>query len=319
MKRPKLPRITISKTVLIRLFFLALAGFLWVLITYAGSGFSQQVTQTIRIEDIPGVLAAESSQEVVLKAQVRTEGVRMLGLRISGLPKISISYADLTMRERKPGNFTWMVDRDFALIEEQFAGEVQLISLRPDSVIITTTPLVHKKIPVVLQGAPPLKLPYAQAGEPRLNPDSITLSGTASDLERYAFWPVDAGALKPGNHPGEFSAQLDAPEDFMGISHRTLRVVIQAVPTTAWKGKIPVRIQGVPATETAAVFPDSVAVSFPIRTDEYPRHPKAEWVAVIRYADWKDAGFPRQMQPVFMRKGEEPLLLEPVRILRLKP
>ena len=319
MKRPKLPRITVSKSILTRVFFLALAAFLWVLIAYAGSGFSQQVTQTIRIEDIPGVLAAESSQEVVLKAQVRAEGMRMLGLRLSGLPTISISYADLSMRENKPGNFTWLVNRDFGLIEERFSGEAQLISLRPDTIILTTTPLTHKKIPVVLQGVPPLKLPYAPMGSPVLSPDSITLSGTAADLERYAFWPVNAERLKPGNHPGEFSAQLEAPEVFMGLSHRTLRVTIHAVPTTAWKGKIPVRIQGVPATETVEVFPDSVPVSFPIRTDEYPRHPKSEWVAVIAYSDWKKAGYPRQMQPVFNRKGDFPLLLEPVRILRIKP
>jgi hypothetical protein len=299
------------KDLLQRLAFVGLAAFLWLLTKSASTGFSLHLTQEIVITDIPGVIPEETNQTVHVELLVKTAGVKSLGLRLSGLPTLTLGYHTLTMSTWGTEDLLWWVANNRSLLEEELPDGVQLIHLKPDSLFLPITPMASKSIPVVFRGIVPLPTGYQTTDQPQLEPQSVVVYGPQDALDGIQELALNPSQLESGTSPGVYEAKIE-PLNRLTFSHQRILMQVKVEPFTEWKGKIPVSVVGVPKGLKVVAVPDSVDVSIPVPIRLYRKRPQADWVAQIHYPAWKEAGQPEWVRPV-LNLPSGPLLLPAIR------
>lgn len=300
-----------------RLAFVALAAFLWVVTKSASTGFALHVTQEVDIVDIPGVIPEEATQSVAVELILKGSGLKMLGLRLSGLPTLNLGYHQLNISTWGQEDLLWWVAQNRTLFESELPDGIVLVDVKPDSLFLPITPIASKAIPVLFQGVIPLPEGYQAMDIPRFEPKSVVVYGPQDDLSTLNELALGPADMEAGTAPGLFEAKLE-PRGRLTFSHQRILMTVQTEPFTEWHGAIPVVWSGVPRGIQVWSIPDSVQVSIPVPVRLYRRQAHADWVAAVDYAAWKASGSPELIQPMLQLPGG-PILLPAIRPIAIVP
>ena len=267
-RRVNLPAVALS---------LAVAVGLWV-------SFSLRETYTVvadvrlRVAAVPDGQALSARPPPVARATFRGEGWKLLLLARTA-PVVSL-YADAEA-----------VDLERAVAASGLPAGVDVQGVRPQTIRLDLDRRVVRRVPVRLVSSIRTDPSFGLLRPPRLLPDSVTVSGAASLVDRLDAWPTVR--LDAADARASFTVPVALQDTLAGLvtaSGRTTTVQVSIAEFTEGTRSLPVRVanapRGAPAVRTE---PARVQATYRVpitRDDAYGQAARAPgFVAVVDYRD----------------------------------
>ncbi|MDR2414940.1 MAG: YbbR-like domain-containing protein [Odoribacteraceae bacterium] len=268
--------------------FLVVAVMLWFL-NALGKEYVTEVTYPVKYGDIPKgkILEPDAPREITL--EIRAHGFSLLRHKLSTsfLPVVLNVNSDLLQKSdvmEKRVNMTDIKER----LAAQFHSDIQVLRVKPESILFKFARLKSKKLPVVHDTRYALRPQYILQEEITISPDSVVVEGPAAiiDTLRVArLAPVIFEDLYknvsrnvplleiPGVHPLVEEA----------------RVSIKVERYTEGRKSILVIARNLPASLKLRLFPSSVEVTYNVGLSRYDQVLDAHFVLSVDYRQVADA------------------------------
>lgn len=165
---------------------------------------------------------------------------------------------------------------------------LRVVDAAPATLNLSTAPLVTRRVPVVLRGAPAFAPTFDLSDSIRLLPESLTVTAAAPVVQGLRAWPTDRLDLTGLRDTARLTLAL--ADTLAGLASVPTRLVRVTVPVSAYTGAerdVEVRVRGVPPG-AARLTPDppTLRVRFRVRLGQYEAAMRAlDFYADVHYDD----------------------------------
>jgi hypothetical protein len=231
-----------------------LGMFLWFSVNLREQ-YQVTVDAPLTIDGIPEGMAIRTPVPASLQLRFRGDGWRLATLLIGSVPHLHVPLSSLA-----PENPT--ISLNEVLDRIALARGVQLIDMNPDTVSVMLDRRGEKRVAVLPDLALSFRDGYGQVGPVIVSPDSITVYGATTVLERISAWHTSAVRFDDLKNPLEedvpVAGSLDHPLDFSPASVK-IRVNIQPFAEKVFSG-LPVEIHLLPQNRDVIFIPPKVDI-----------------------------------------------------------
>jgi len=262
-----------DRRLIVFLFFVVLATIFWFL-NQLEEEYTTEISLPVRYTNFPEekILANELPDHFDLR--VRGYGYKLLEYKISNkfLP-YSINVNSLTLRMHAKSSYskffslTRLLNQD---IEDQISSELEIVSIKPDTLFFEFAERIFKKVPVVSSLNVVPETQYMIRGDIQFVPDSIIISGANTIVDTIDFVNTKTADLIDLNmdYEGDIGLQKISSIDF---SKNEVDVKINIEKFTEGTQIIPVVINNVPDTIIVRTFPKEVRVTYHVALSDYDK------------------------------------------------
>lgn len=148
-------------------------------------------------------------------------------------------------------------------------SDVSIIQVQPSQLNIETEQKAIKVVPIVNNVRLNLREQFGLLSEPQITPDSITISGGASRLEKINQWQTAEILINDVNSDIQRTIPLQAPESGLSLSPDVVSFEAQVAEFTEAEVRVPVRTRNLPAGRAVTFNPSSVTVRFDVPLEQY--------------------------------------------------
>lgn len=182
-----------------------------------------------------------------------------------------------------PSHLTVLTLRDFS---EQLGGRlgIQPISMTPESLHITLDELATKRIPVEARYTPTFRDGYGQVGWAIVQPETVSVSGARSILERIEAWPTAHQVFEQVRQPVDAVVPLNDSISSLTFSPDQVRLRLN-VQQFAEKhfSEIPIELVSVPQNREIILSSSKLEVFVRGGIDQLSRVNSNSFRAVVDY------------------------------------
>ncbi len=249
---------------------LAIATLFWFL-----NMLTKSYTTTMRVpvmyEHAPGdrLIAVELPDSA--DADIRASGFTLLACKLWRKP----GTITLDLREARiingTADYALAVNRQNEQSTKQLGHGLRLLRLRPDTIILTYSGKVSKRVPVrpkiLVNCAPAFRL----GDSIRTNPAWITITGAEAIVQKIDFVETESRTYTDLDHDiNENLAIVRSGElEQVDLSSSTVQLSIPVGRYTEGKMSVPVELENVPSNVVLRTFPDKVDVLFQIPVESF--------------------------------------------------
>ena len=220
-----------------------------------GSEYQTSVAIPVVLENIRPNRALARPVPPSVTIKVQTTGWRILGLSFMPTPRYALDLSDVSSRYS-------FVTRNDAESRLGLPAEIRTLDIKPDTIAVVLDEKIRKSVPV----APVVQLSfregYGLVGDVVSVPESVSLTGARSLLERIDRWPTMPRSFTGLKNDVKARVPLSDSLAF-GISASPSIVDIQGdIQPTAEKSfkAIPVEMNEVPANRVVVLIPPKVDI-----------------------------------------------------------
>ncbi len=192
-------------------------------------------------------------------------------------------------------------------------GIQQVTDIRPDTLFFLLDDFAEKKVPVILKQEIGYNTLFEPKGKPKIEPDSITISGSATAVDTLQSWPslpviaLDAKANLSG------TIELQQPQVFnLQLSQNSVNYNIEVEEFTEKTLEIPINPVNLPEATSVIIYPKTAKVSFRVSFSDFKEVEAGMFTAVADFAD-VDLGSNQPVRVVLAKKAYK------VSNIRIKP
>lgn len=110
---------------------------------------------------------------------------------------------------------------------------------------------------------------YGFITEPRLEPDSVTISGAASLINPITSWETVEVNINDVNSSIDRDIRLESPERGIRLDPAEVRMTVDVAEFTEAEVRVPVRTRNMPPGRAVTYNPSSVTVRFNVPITQY--------------------------------------------------
>ena len=233
----------------------ALIGvFLWLSVNLREQ-YQLVIAAPFSVDEVPEGMAIRTPVPRSVQLRFRGDGWRLAGLLLG--PDLSVT---IPLSSLPHGSRTITVNEIIERIS--ISPGVQLVDVKPDTVAVWLDHLRTKRVPVVPEFTVSFKEGYGQVGAVLLSPDSITVSGAETVLERIASWKTAPTSFEELKAPVETMVPLAlSVGPIVRSSPSTVRVRINVEPFAekVFSG-LPVEIRRLPPNRDVIFIPPKIEI-----------------------------------------------------------
>ena len=279
-------------TVKVRQYALALvvAFFVWLLHNLS-LDYSSYLQYRVRLStDIEGYRSTALSNEVLL-LRGKGSGFYILKTKVRrhtfSRIELAVGRKYLTPVKGEEGVFMLKVS-DVAEKIRESVEDFEIDFIETETLTFTLEPQAFKKVPVVLASDIHCEPQYMIVGDIELNPDSVTVSGNAKELEGISKVMTRSVALRHVDKSVEGIVALEKMDGFdtnLSDVHYSFAVTRYVERTVT----VPVTVENTPAGRNLMVLPSSVTVTYrtPVRARQKDFHFEVDYRDYVRAAGSK--------------------------------
>lgn len=259
--------------VIVFMFSYGIALVLWLLVNLSRP-FNLSVTLPVDLEGVPAgkALADDVPHEVAVS--VSGEGWKLLRI-YNNPPRIKLRPTEGAM------NF-------FDVVREQmnmFAG-VDVTKVTPAALEIKLENRITKKVPVVANVLVKTDNRHGMVGWPKLEPDSVTISGAKSILQNIHNWPTEYREIKDVSDNIDIPLNLKKPDQIIEINPQQVTYHASIEEFTEGEVKVEIQTTGLPSGQRVSYSPPTITIRYGIPINEYPGSKKVRmFQAYVPYQD----------------------------------
>jgi len=162
-------------------------------------------------------------------------------------------------------------------------NNVQVLSIKPDTIIFQFSKMIRKKIPVYPDvQVDPLE-GYMLKGHVTADPDSVWISGPNRLVDTIKQVPTDFLRFRKLNKSVEKHVALINYSDELVLSETHVTITVPVEQFTEKTLRIPVQSIHVPDSLSLKTFPASITISFKVVISEFDRISPDDFVAAVDY------------------------------------
>ncbi|MCC6398093.1 MAG: hypothetical protein IT282_13855 [Bacteroidetes bacterium] len=240
---------------LLIIFTTALIGiFLWLSVNLREQ-YQLVIAAPFSVDEVPEGMAIRTPVPRSIQLRFRGDGWRLAGLLLGPDLRVTIPLSSLPQ-----GSRTITVNEIIERIS--ISPGVQLVDVKPDTVAVWLDHLGEKRVPVVPEFTVSFKEGYGQVGTVLLSPDSITVSGAETVLERIASWKTAATSFEELKAPLETMVPLalsDGPMLRCSPSSVRVRINVEPFAEKVFSG-LPVEIRRLPPNRDVIFIPPKIEI-----------------------------------------------------------
>lgn len=235
---------------------LVLALGLWSLVNLSRE-YNLNINMPLTVGNMPAEKALTRSLPSTVTVSITGEGWQLINL-YNNPPQI---YVDVTNEE---------VDL-FEQVQQQMnaAPNLTVQKVQPLSLRINLEDKVQKKIPVISRVSLSFEDQYGLVGEPRLQPDSVTVSGASSLLKDLKEWQTDSVHIDGVEQDLQQEVELRQSGLLLDISPTTVTLLAEVAQYTEGETRVFVEARNMPQGRTVTFSPSFINVKYNVPITEY--------------------------------------------------
>ena len=266
-----------SRRGLAMLLSVVVATVLWFSFSMRKSGYSHEMEVPIEVVSTPADVALRERPPASAQVTFQGEGWALLGLA-RRRPVIRITAESPR------------VELQAELVEEGLPAGVTVQAVQPRNVELAFDTRTSRRLPIRLRRRIVTEPGYDLVGPPRLQPDSVSVTGAQSLLGSLTDWPTDPMVVE-GVKDG-FRRQVALSDTFGGLLETSVRSTIVEVDVaefTEESRELEIDVVNLPADVAGVrLFPATVPVTYrlPVSSPDFERAETTEdFYAVVDYRD----------------------------------
>ncbi len=274
-----------DRRLIVFLFFVALATLFWFL-NQLEEEYVTEISLPVRYTNFPSdkILANELPNHFELR--VRGYGYKLLEYKISNkfLP-YTIDVNSLALRMHAQSSFakffslTSLLSQD---IEDQISSELEIVSIRPDTLFFEFADRIFKKVPVVSDLSAVPAAQYMIRGKIQFSPDSIIVSGADPIIDTIDRVYTKTSELVDLSDDYQDEIQLKRISN-VKFSEDEVKVNINIEKFTEASQIIPLNVINVPDTLVIRTFPKDITITYHVALSDYEKVVPQLFEVVVDY------------------------------------
>ncbi|MCH8567234.1 MAG: hypothetical protein LAT67_03180 [Balneolales bacterium] len=281
-----------SEKLIVFVFAFSIAAGLWLLINL-GRDFVVTVQIPLSYGEFPENMAPVQQLPDYTTATFTGEGWKLLNL-YGNLPAVMVDL-DLSNTNLY----------DTIQLQMASAQDISLARVEPAAVTVEMEEALSRRVPVKSNIDLQIRRQFGLIGEPRLIPDSVTVSGARSLVENIKSWPTRTVTLENLNQSFSTEIQLEQSNELVRLSHSSVLLDAQIAEFTEGELRIPVELEGTPRHGRVALSPSIITVRYNVPVSQYRQSRERLLIrAVVNYTDIEsdNTGF---IEPVVIVESNE--------------
>ncbi|MFN1834899.1 YbbR-like domain-containing protein [Balneola sp. MJW-20] len=230
---------------------------LWFIVNLNGN-FSISIEMPVIIGDIPEDMALTKGLPESVNVEMTGDGWKLLGL-YNDPPPVSI---DVNQTEVNV----------FEQVRQSLSSEQDLSVTKVDPLIINISmeEKVSKKVPIIIESRITYRSRYGMIGEPRIVPDSMTITGARSQVSNIEDWVVsDTLILNDIDKDINTSIPITNKNPLVTISDEQLQYQADVSEFTEGESKVYISTRGLPRGQNVNYNPSMVTIKYDVPIEQY--------------------------------------------------
>lgn len=274
-----------DRRLIVFMFFVVLSSMLW-LLNQLEDEYETDITLPIRYSEFPQdkILISELPDHFTLR--VKAHGFKLLEYKISNkfLP-YPINVNSLTLKMYSESNYIRLYALTRLLrddVERKLSSELEVLSIKPDTLYFDFADRIFKKVPVVSQLNPITATQFMVDGDIQLTPDSITISGANPIIDTINRVYTLKQDLVDLNAPFQDEIELQRIKS-VDFSEDEIDVKIHVEKFTEGTQKIKLNVINVPDSLILRTFPNIITVNYFVTLTKYDKVLPQLFEAIVDY------------------------------------
>lgn len=263
--------------------------------------------ETIGISyELPRGVAFAQTPPNSLEARVRATGWELFNQSLSTRERM-ITIDSLELRENADGIIS--IRNEVASAFQDEGLDVNPIT--NERIVIQMERVASKQVPLVLRSRISYARGFQSSKVPRLEPDSVFISGPFSIIDSISFWLTDSLVVAEVEDTLKISTLVEeAISPSVNVVPQSVSVHIESQQFTEKSVYVPIRIRGASSLDSVSVFPKQVLIKVAVGLHDYETINANDFTAVVSIDEAKAE--PSALLPVVLER--RPLLVRQVTV-----
>lgn len=277
LKRPKISK----KKIAIFSVFVFIATIFWFL-DALNRQYITKIEYPIELYNLPEDVSITSDYPQIITVTIKAYGFDIVG-KIKKSELIKIDVKNLSVKDK---NDNTKLIISLSKVYNNFfpkIPEIEIFNIYPETIILETTKISSKKVPIKLNINFKTKNLHLQSGEIQLIPDSINISGSDKLLSKLSHVETMQHNYKDLSDTLKEKIKLKKINN-LNFSEETVNIIIPIDKYTENEIKIPVHIINCPENLKVITFPNEITVTYKIALSKYKTIGKDDFTAIVDYS-----------------------------------
>jgi len=247
------------------LFFAIAFGIL--MLTKLSKDYTRTITFNIEIENLPIDKAILSDSLHKIDVTLKTYGFKLLRY-YTAQPSLTV---DLGAIKTIKNAYVWTSNDNFEAVRTQFAVNVDVLNIKPDSILFNYDTQFVKSVPVVLNDSIVFAPGFNITNGYTVNPDSVKVIGPKQFVEKITSVSTHKISLNNVKKDIDKTIDLIQPDTQKNIKYSVSEVTVQGKVDKFTEGslQIPIELINVPKNSKINFFPKTVTVVYNTALSNY--------------------------------------------------
>jgi hypothetical protein len=269
------------------LFFLL--AFLILVITKLSDTYVETIPFDVAYKNLPdkNIITLDSTPKVYVT--VSTHGFNLLSYYFQN-KKYAVDFKKNTYS--KDNNYVWLADKGIYDFKELLGKNVDVISVKPDTLILPFGTLSAKMIPIVLKSKINFASGYDTLKGIEIKPDSVNIIGAQSEIDTIDFVETKLLNLEDikANINTNLGLEFSNSSERLKLSKSVINITAQVEKFTEGTFDVPVTILNLPDTIEINYFPKQIKVSYYLSLNDYKDIKPSDFIIECDYRDVLKSG-----------------------------
>jgi len=163
---------------------------------------------------------------------------------------------------------------------------ISVTRVQPAFITVNLEQRASKRVPVDLQMDVNFSRQFGFLGTPRINPDTITVSGAQSLVNGVTSWPTTVFSRDNLRESISTNLALEVPPEVLTISVEEINLIANVTEFTEGELRIPLRMRGLPRGREVIFSPNTIIVRYDVPIEEYmSTQNSVPYAAFVDYSD----------------------------------
>lgn len=270
-----------NRDVYVFLVFLLIATAFWFM-NALRDNYLADFSYPVRFVNVPDdeIVVGGTDQKVAVKVSANGYTIVRQRLNRSFAPLV-FDVAQMRRSAAGENGNAWVLTRSqMNRVREQLLVGMDLVELRPDTLVLQIDKIRDRKVPVVLKGSISFEKQFLQAGDLVFNPDSVMISGPASLVDTIQAVATRSLNVELLSESYQQKVQLERLPN-VKLSHSEAELTIPVEPFSEKTISLALQVVGLPDSLQLKAFPSAVELTFRAGVSRFESIQPSDFRAVV--------------------------------------
>ena len=266
--------------------FFAIA-FVFLIFSKLSNDYKQTIKLKVNLVNVQDEIILQNDSLNKIDAYVEAKGFALIPFMFKNSTDIILDAKTDVIT--KPNQFIFAVQKHQFLIEGQLGKSYKLLSLMPDTLVLSYSKRASKLVPITLNSNINYAVGYDIKGGFNFDVDSVKVVGSASEVDKIEALTTENLELTDVNTNINQSVRLDlANYENIEVFPKSVSVSGEVTRFTEGTIEIPILITDKPKNVEINYFPKTVTLAYYVDLDNYSSIIATDFIVECSYSDIKD-------------------------------